>query len=259
VSYASRETSQFSGEPIELYLFQTQSQTWRLTSADEPKTLNGQVYTPETIIRTSTNQSQENKAGTIKVSIPKEHAIAQLFVSYIPSTPLNIVIFRTHDGEADAQAVVHFTGRVTMATLGDDCDLNCAPDQDILRRVIPGPQYQKPCNRILYAPGCDVDKNLFKVLATLTFVNSDTIKSLLFATKPDGWFNNGYIEKITERRMVINHVGDTLVLMNGMAGLSVGDQIAATTAIVWASSTMARISLVSSGFRRATLSMDWSR
>jgi hypothetical protein len=48
-----------------------------------------------------------------------------------------------------------------------------------------------------------------------------------FATKPNGWFNAGYIEKGTERRMIINHAGDTLTLLNPMAGLAVGDAITA--------------------------------
>jgi uncharacterized phage protein (TIGR02218 family) len=101
------------------------------------------------------------------------------------------------------------------------------PERDVLKKRVPGPKYQKPCNHILYDAGCGVDKNLFKVTATLTSVAAETIKAAAFATKPDGWFNAGYIEKGTERRMILSHVGDTLTLLNPMAGLVVGDVITA--------------------------------
>ncbi len=227
MTYTARETSQSSGQPFELYLFQTETQTWRLTSADRKITYNGQIYEPEAIIRTATGQGQETTSGSIKVTIPKEHAIALLFVSYIPSTPLSLVIFRGHEGEPDAEVVTHFTGRVTMATFGEDCELTVVPERDVLKKRVPGPKYQKPCNHILYDSGCQVDKNLFKVTATLTSVTGETIQAAAFATKPDGWFNAGYIEKGSERRMILNHVGNTVTLLNAMAGLAVSDAITA--------------------------------
>jgi uncharacterized phage protein (TIGR02218 family) len=227
VTYAARETSQSSGQPFELYLFQTETQTWRLTSADRKITYNGQIYEPEAIVRTATGQGQETTSGSIKVTLPKEHAIALLFVSYIPGTPLSLVILRGHEGEPDAEVVTHFTGKVTMATFGEDCELTVVPERDVLKKRVPGPKYQKPCNHILYDSGCQVDKNLFKVTATLTNVTGETIQAAAFATKPDGWFNAGYIEKGTERRMIINHVGNTVTLLNAMAGLAVGDVITA--------------------------------
>lgn len=227
MSFASRETSLFQGQPFELYLFQTETQTWRLTSADRKIIYSGQLYEPEAITRTPTGQGQEMTSGAIKVTIPKEHPIALLFVSFIPSTPLSLVIFRGHEGEPDSEVVVHFTGSVTQATFGEACELNCVPERYALKKRVPGPKYQKPCNHILYDAGCQVDRNLFKLTATLNSVNGETIRAAAFATKPDGWFNAGYIEKGTERRMIINHVGDTLTLLNAMAGLVAGDVVAA--------------------------------
>lgn len=227
MSYASREMSRYLGQPFELYLFQTETKTWRLTSADRKIIFNGQPFEPEAIVRTSTAQGQEIKSGTIKVTIPKDHELAQQFISYIPSTPMSLVIYRGHEGEPDSEVVTHFTGRVTMATFGDGCELSVVPESEVLKKRVPGPKYQKPCNHILYDSGCGVEKNSFKVVGTLTFVSGDTIKAAAFATKPNGWFNAGYIEKGTERRMIINHAGDTLTLLVPMAGLAVGDIIAA--------------------------------
>lgn len=226
MTYATRETSQHGGQPFELYLFQTETQSWRLTSADRQITHLGQLYEPEAIVRTATQQGQET--SSIKVTIPREHAIAQLFVAYIPATPLSLVIFRGHAGELESETVTHFTGQVTAAQFTEDCELTCLPERGVLKRRIPGPKYQKQCNHILYDSGCQVDKNLFKVTGTLTSVSADglTIQAAAFGTKPDGFFNAGYIEKGAERRMVVSHLGTTLTLFNAMAGLVVGDVIA---------------------------------
>lgn len=117
MSYNSRETSVSSGQPFELYLFQTQTQSWRFTSADEAQSYQGAAYSPESISRTNTSQNAEVSGGHIKVTIPKDHTIAQMFVAYIPSTPLTLVIYRGHRGEADSEMKVAFTGRVLLGRL----------------------------------------------------------------------------------------------------------------------------------------------
>lgn len=225
MTFAARETSTASGLPYEMYLFTTATGSWFLTSADEIKTYNGATYTPTTVKRTQTSQGQEAKSGEVRVSIPRDHAIAALFIGFIPATPLFLTIYRAHDGDTDT--VVNFTGRVMLAKFGDTCEMTCAPEQQLLQRPIPGPMYQAPCNRILYSTRCGVNKALFAVAATLSSVASDTIQSAAFASKPDGWFTTGYIENGFERRMIINHVGNTIVLLSGMPSLHVGSPIIA--------------------------------
>jgi len=177
MTFDAREKSVHAGHPFELYLFQTETQSWHLTSADRAIIFNGQSYQPEAIHRTATSQGQELKSGSITVTVPKTHAIAQLFVSFIPATPLSLVIFRGHEGEPESEIVTHFTGRVTTAIFGDDCELRVVPEQEVLQKRIPGPKFQKPCNHILYDSGCTVNKALFNVIATLTFVQDDVIKA----------------------------------------------------------------------------------
>ncbi len=229
MSYNSRETSANGAQPFELYLFQTQTQTWRLTSADEAKVYQGNGYSLETVKRTNTSQSAEVKGGHIKVTIPKDHPIAQQFVSYIPSTPLSLVIYRGHDGEADSEVVTNFTGRVLSAqfTTADTCELDCAPDTEILKRNIASACFQRPCNRILFDDGCTMMKTAWRVMGTVQSISADglTVTIAACGTKPDGWFQTGYMEKGTERRMVWTHAGTSISLINVMAGLKVGDAV----------------------------------
>lgn len=229
MTYDGREGSASAGQPFELYLFQTASDTWRFTSADEPKTYQGAIYGPEVISRSNTSQNAEVKGGHIKVTVPKAHAIAQLFVSFIPSTPLTLVIYRGHDGEAESEMKVAFTGRVLAGhfTTDDTCELDCAPDTEILKRNLATACFQRPCNRVLYDAGCGVPASLWKVTGAVEAVSPDglTVTIDACAAKADAWFAAGYLEKGTERRMVLTHAGNVLTLITPLHGLTVGDVV----------------------------------
>jgi uncharacterized phage protein (TIGR02218 family) len=225
MTYTARETSTYLGAPYELYKFTTLDNAWYLTSADEPKIYLANTYTPTPILHTPSQQSAELKSGAIKITIPHDHAIAQQFISYIPNTPMFLTIYRAHDGDPDGETVVHWIGKITLASFDDDCELNGAPEQEALKKRVPFMKYQRQCNRILFAPGCDVDKTLFRVTPTIATVSTDglTITATVFGTKPDGWFNNGYLEKGNQRRMIVGHVGTSIVLIAAMPGLAVAD------------------------------------
>lgn len=229
MSYANRETSVSSGAPFELYKFQTEGQAWFLTSGDKARIFQGQQYDAVTISRTNPSMSNEEKGGHITITIPESHAIARLFVAYLPSTPLSIIIYRGHEGEAESEMQVFFTGRAKVGqfTTSDTCELDCAPDMEVLKRSIATQVFQKPCNRILFDEGCGVVQQLYRITAHVASVSADglTVKAPEFATKEDGWFATGYIEAGTDRRMIISHTGDTIVLMNALNGLFPGQSI----------------------------------
>lgn len=226
MTYASRESSGYLGTPYELFLFQTQDEAWRYTSGDQARAYLGQTYTPAAIVRTPIDQNNEAKSGALTISLPRSNDLATRFVSYIPSTPVSLVIYRGHDG--DAEVVTNFTGRVASARFSDMCDLEVVPEQEVLRRRVPLTKFQKPCNHILFDGGCGVDKALFRVPGTLSALAGDTITASAYATKPDGWFTGGFAEAGQERRFIIRHVGNTLTLMNAFtSAVQVGTQVLA--------------------------------
>jgi uncharacterized phage protein (TIGR02218 family) len=228
VSYPSRETSRYSGQPFELYLFESGLEAWRFTSGDKARSYNSKLYTPETITRTEIDQNQELSSGSIKVEIPKTNDVASRFVSYIPEAPLSLVIFRGHDGEADSETVMNFTGRVASAMfVGEVCELTVVPEQDVLKRRVLGPKYQCQCNRVLYDAGCGVDKNSFKLTGVVSSVSADLVTATVFTSQANGWLDAGYLEKGTQRRMIISHTGNQVRLIAPMDGLVVGDTVTA--------------------------------
>lgn len=223
MTFDARENSRNDGEPYELYLFETETKSWRVTSADREISYLAHTYERAAIHRTGTEQGQELKSGSIQITIPKTHPLAGEFIGFIPSTPMSLVIYRGHEGEAEV--AVQFVGGISRAQFTDECELTAIPESDILKSTIPITQYQRPCNHFLYDVGCQMDRDDFKTTAVLSLVNGTTVKSAAFAAQADGWFDAGYIERGTERRMILTHVGDTLTLLNAMSGLAGGATI----------------------------------
>jgi len=223
VTFASRETSGYQGQPFELYLFESGVESWALTSADKARSHNSRAFQPEAISHTEIDQNQELGSGSITVSIPKDHDIASRFVSYIPEAPMSLVIYRGHDGEAEI--VTHFTGKVASAKFGDVCDLTVVPEQDVLKRRVPVPKYQCQCNRVLYGPGCDVSKDSFKITGVVSAVSGDLVTATIFTSQATGWLDAGYLEKGTQRRMILSHTGNQVRLICPMDGLVAGDTV----------------------------------
>lgn len=231
MSYDGRETSVSSGQPYELYWFATAADTWRYTSGDVARTYLGATYTPDYLQRTGTSQTSEVRGGHVTVTVPRDHPIAQLFIAFIPSTPLTLVIYRGHDGEADTEMKVAFTGRVLLGrfTTEDTCELDCAPDTEVLQRSIASRLFQRPCNRMLYDAGCGINRAVWKVSGAVRAVSADGLTVTLdaAAAKPDGWLATGYLERGTDRRMIVTHAGAVLTLINPLIGLAAGDPVIA--------------------------------
>jgi uncharacterized phage protein (TIGR02218 family) len=222
IGFETYETSTFLGDPIELFEFSMGSTFWRWTSSDAAVTYLGNVFATETIVRTPMDFSQEDTAGNITIVVPQTNAVAALFISYVPPNPVGITIYRKH--RADPEVVVIFIGKVISCTFdGPEAVLVCAPVRLLLQRRIPTIVFQTQCNWNLYGVGCGINKAAFKDVGTVTSIVGNAILAAVFATRADGWFNNGWIELGSgERRFVVNHVGNTVELMNAFAGLAVG-------------------------------------
>lgn len=227
MSYASRETSRFSGEPFELYWFSVFGQDWRHTSGDTPRTHLGQTYTPLTIHRSAIDQNQELGSGSIKVTIPRDSSLAGQFLSYLPVSPMALTIYRGHDGESDGETVTNFTGRVASAVFGEFCELTVVPSQYVLKRRVPTLRQQSQCNWALFGPGCGVDSTAFRVTGVVSNVNGGVVTATVFGTKPSGYFKAGYLEFDGARRMIVDHDGNEVTLLTAMAGLTAGATVTA--------------------------------
>jgi len=231
MTYDATETSRHEGSPVELYEFSQGSTLWQWTSAAVEQISGSSIYEPIFISRNEINQSQEDHAGNIEVLVPRDNAIAALFVPYVPTVPIGLTIRRRHRLDGDDETVIAFVGTVLSARYlsGESrWALTCGPISEAFRRTIPLALYQKQCNKALYSPECGANQETFKRTATVTGVDGFDVTSddFISTENPDGWFNNGWAQKLqdpNDRRWIINHVGDRITLMNPFTSLDVND------------------------------------
>src|SRR5579864_1679732 len=117
MSYDALEQIGAGAQPYELYMFRGTGILFPLTSADEAITYLGDLYIPTTISRSESEQSNEVVSGQMKIFISKDHPLAQLFMPYLPTSPVAITVFGSH--YSDTETVVLFTGTVASARFTD--------------------------------------------------------------------------------------------------------------------------------------------
>jgi hypothetical protein len=219
VSFDSKEQSGFAAKPYELYLFQSAALTFALTSADEAITYLGETYVPTTITRTEAEHSSEVVSGMIKIYIPKDHALAQMLLPYLPSSPIAVTVFGSH--YADSETVVLFTGVVASARFTDQAELTCNAAAYLLQRKIPQQLYQAPCSHIFGDAGCGADLAAHTHAGTVTAIDATgTVLTIpAFASLPDT-VQGGYLQFGDEYRMVVAHAGSVVTIISPIAGMT---------------------------------------
>lgn len=229
MSFDSIEKSQASGEPYELYLFQTEGSTFQYTSADEDIVYLGQTYRSTTIHRDELEETNEVVSGELKVYLPAADPLAAIFIPYLPPSPVSITIFGGHFGDSDV--VVLFAGQVASSTFqNDDAELTCRSDKYILQRQIPKKLYQSPCAHVFGDHGCTINLALFTQTGVVTHVSADgteiTVPS--FASLPHP-IKGGWIVRGRDVRMVVDQAsGGVLTLMSPLH-VEVGDHVTSTS------------------------------
>jgi len=224
MSLDERECSTYDGQPIECYWFSCGGNSWRYTR-ESAVTLNGFQYEPETITITEIDQNQEARAGSIKVTLPLDNPVAELFKGLISPRPVSLVVFHGQQGETEFG--VGFTGMVASAKRQDVCELTCVTENDTMKQDLPGLHYQVQCPRDLFSDGCKLSKTEWQTLGTLDGVNGSILSSPAFATKPDGWFSGGWLDWNGRSMAIVAHVGKDVTLFFPMEGLASGSNVVA--------------------------------
>ena len=219
MTFDAKEQSGFGAEPYELFLFQGTGISYALTSADQPITYLEQLYTPATIMRSESEQSNEVVSGQLKIYIAKDHPVAQMFLPYLPSSPIAITIFGSHYG--DTETVVLFVGVVASARFTDQCELTCNSAAYYLQRKIPQQLYEAPCSHVFGDAGCGAILGDHTYDGTITAIDSTgTVLTIpAFASIPDS-LKAGYLKVGNEYRMVVGHAGATVTLIAAIPGLA---------------------------------------
>lgn len=229
MTYDTYELSEQSGDPIELYEFFVggTSTIHRYTSAEEDVTWEGNVFASTPIRRTAIAISIEQPRNALRITVPRNNAVADLFRRYSPREPVGLIVRRYHRDDSDVGVV--WVGRVLnckwMST--STAEMNCEPVSISLNRLGLARVIQVPCPYAwAHDPagiGCGVDRTTFDHATTIDSISGVTlvVDSVASLPYPGGWveWNDGNSPATYERRLIVAASGTTLTLVRPFSNL----------------------------------------
>jgi uncharacterized phage protein (TIGR02218 family) len=231
MSYATLEASAQDGRPIYKFLFVKGSTEYRYTSASFFVSDSTGTFEPVAITASNITQTNELAKNGIKIELPRDNTVAQLFLGKVPEQTTSLTIFRTHDAEDASDQFVYWKGRVAAAQAdGDSVTLECEDIFTSMQRPGLRARYQKGCRHALYSSACGVNINDYGdaseissqsgVILTVSINPDSTGGSVI--DRADGYYNGGIVELSDgSMRYIINHVGSQLTLISAFDDLEI--------------------------------------
>lgn len=224
MSYATLESSVNSGQPIELYQFNTEGSYVYLTSNAVEVVYAGNTYVPSSVTRDRIKQSTDAFKNDVALTFPRTNEFALGFITYAQDLITTLTIFRGHLGDNDYKT--YWKGRVLGAeATNNEVRLICESIFTSLRRTGIRARYEYTCRHALYSQGCGVNKTSFDFSGNVDSISSDgsTLTISEAGLQVDGYFTGGYITVNGVSRFITEHTGSNLVLNSPFIDIAVGD------------------------------------
>ena len=226
MTFASRETSQSSGAPVELFRFVRGPHRWTFTSGDTTETYLGDTYTPISIAHSEPQMAERGKEGaSMIITVPRDNPVALQYLVFVPASTMALTIFVRHRG--DTETVVRWTGRVRgVQWAGATAELQCESTDAMQKRQALRRGCGYNCEHMLYDQGCGLTATAYRATGNVSSVSGVTLSGGLFGSKPNGWWISGYVRVAQEDyRMVLTHSGSTVTILSPFENLQAGDPI----------------------------------
>ena len=211
------ERSASSGRPEELYEFWMADKYWRYTSGDTATVFNGYTYEPVRVLRrTALKQNKDGGDDSITITVPMDLEVAWSFRIVVPARTTWLRIYRRHRGDGD-NFIQSWYGRVRgVAWKGSKAVLECDGLNSLFKRAGLRLNFDVKCPHMLYGPGCNLDKDQWRVDGTIMEIGANFVRSAAFASVPDGWLKLGYIEFGRYYYTLSGHTGDMVTTFQGL-------------------------------------------
>lgn len=237
MTFNTAEISTQDGQPIALYLLEWGETEWAYTSADRDITYGvNRKGEPRVYLAKAVSDNGMVQGGSAQndftMDIPSDLPICALFRGTPPSETIWLTVRRKHASEPDAP--IYWTGTVTNVKGRDPASgqIIGKPLTASFKRTGLRLCWTRECPHFLYDDGCKVNKEAFRVDATITAKTGVTITVNADGGKPDGWFTGGIVEweanedGTIERRMIEKHVGNVMTIFGLADRMDVGLAVA---------------------------------
>lgn len=235
-SYIAQEEAT-KKKPTELYHFwrgdgdQLNINTWYYTSGDVtvPFDYGDGVkdYIPAVIQRGLAKYNAQLEVTEFSIQVGYVENPVLQFVAMNPLEIIWVEVMRLHRDMSPLEADVIFIGQIRGTSFkGVQAEIKCVGFEFFLKMPIPVWRYQINCNHDLFDTRCGLDKETYKVGPTIIFLDS-TLTELTSAAfgVGDNYFLGGEVVFGDEKRAIIYHVGNTIIMPFPMLELEDGDTV----------------------------------
>ena len=227
MTFIAKELSAWEGNPVELYLFTRGALRWPYTSANEEFVLSGETYAPTSLRRENIVEEQDVAKSELRLTVARDFPVATEYIQAPKTELMSLTVYRIHRDDTDEETAVIWKGRVLgVEWEGSTASILCEPIFTSLKRPGLRRKYQLQCPHALYGTSCKVSDASYLDVATVTSVLNNTVTAAIYATRPDGYYDGGYVVyDNTEKRFIVSHVGDTITLASVIFDLVGGEQL----------------------------------
>lgn len=217
MSFDAFETSQDSGEPIELYTINVGADSFRFTSTEDDYVFNSQTFTAIPIQRAAIQMSAEIRQDTLSIEMPGTEALPQLYVEIVPSQTATLTVQRLHRTDGGTpEAILLYKGIIRSVAFSDDgqkATLSAVPISNQLTRTIPRYSYQGLCNHFLYDSRCKILKSNFQHTGEVTLVDNFNLTIDSLSSKGSDWAVGGVVQiGSSDFRGILQQSGDVITV-----------------------------------------------
>jgi uncharacterized phage protein (TIGR02218 family) len=227
MTFDARERSTDSGEPIRLYEYQRGLTTWRYCTGDRDQVTGAKAWVQTQIRDEGIRRTSDARSDMLRVTIPESLPLVQLYRGFPPAGELKLTVYTLHAGDDEPDVIwsgtiysVRRKGLDRYETIGGTLDNSLSVTG--LRLC-----WQRGCIHALYDHWCRVNKEEFRRTLNINAISGTAIQAAEAAAEVDGWFAGGFVEwdptpGVVDRRFIVSHTDQQLVLLGGTYGLADG-------------------------------------
>lgn len=219
MSYDTHETSVADGRPYFLYEFSDTSGSTFLTSDPETIVTSSHIWTPESITHDNIFVTGNVEKNDLQLRFPLSSGFAQSLL--LPSgSIMSLTVFRGHHSDLTGEIRPVWKGRIVGAkSTQNQIVVTSENIYTSLRRTGCTARVQRTCRHALYLPGCNVNKDLFGIQATITALSGLTLTVPGAVTSPATNFKAGMLDFQGNWGFINYHSGSTLKVISEVVDL----------------------------------------
>lgn len=228
MSFDTKEISEYSGEPQELFWFMRGVTDWAYTSGALPVDKFDLTFEPLAgLSRSSIKLANERSRNQMTVTMPRDAELVKQFVGIPPQEAIWLNLYQIHLGETDYSLAwqgkirtVEFKGNYATVILDT---LLATNKKSFLRHL-----YQNQCNHFTFDANCTLSEEDYSHAGTIDSVDGVTIE--VTDAQATDYYSAGQIKRSNgDRRFIVTDVEaggtHTLTLLTPFEDLEVGEAV----------------------------------